>query len=556
MPFSKLMRNLSRSQEIVSVFVRQGFGDLLQRSGVAQYFRAAPGPDEVEGDRERLTTSAARFRQALDELGGAFVKLGQLLSTRPDILPPNWIEELSHLQDEVRAVDFSQLKQILEADLGPLENSFRFVDPEPVATASIAQVHRAVTRDGQDVVIKIRKPGVKKTLLQDCDILEATAEILEKHLPESRNYRPVQMVEEFRRAVIQELDFTVEGRNLDRFRSDFQDHPHILFPKPCWDQTTERVLTMERIEGMKISFMYGSQDESVDAPQIAETLAEAVLRQILEFGFFHCDPHPGNIMVVDGDKVCFLDCGMVGHLDDRMRGNLILLVSAAIRKELDVVTDVLVEMNALPEDLDRRQFLKESSLFLERYYRRPLKRIRLKSIVEESMAIINKFRIQVPSDFVLVGKALITVEGVGRNLDPDFDAVAVAAPFIRELVLVNYGPQYVGRAIMEGSRDIIRLIRDLPGDLRELSRNIRENQVRIVVEHQRLKESFEQVYKASKRISTSIIIASLVLGSSIIVGASVEPRFMGLPILGIVGMVAAAALGLWVIIEEFFKRRP
>jgi len=555
MPFTKLMKNLSRSQEIVSVFVRHGFGDLLQRSGVIQYFKTSLGSDRVEDEQASAKASAARFRQALEELGGAFVKLGQVLSVRPDLLPPNWIAELSRLQDEVRAVEFSQLKQILEADLGPLEHSFRYVDPEPMATASIAQVHRAVTTEGQDVVIKIRKPGIKKALLQDCDILEAAAEILHNHVPESRNYRPVQVVEEFRQAVIQELDLTVEGRNLDRFRSDFQDHPYILFPKPYWDQTTERVLTMERIEGTKISLIYASNGEAPDAPQIAEHLAEALLRQILKFGFFHCDPHPGNIMIVDDHKICFLDCGMVGQLDERMREDLILLVSAGIRKELDVVADVLMEMDAIPEDLDRRQFLRESSRFLERYYRRPLKRIRLASIISESMAIINKFRIQVPAEFVLLGKALITVEGVGRNLNPDFDAVAVAAPLMREMVLVNYGPQYVGRALLEGSRDVLRLIRDLPGDLRELSRNIRENQVRIVVEHQRLKESFDQVYNASRRISTSIIIASLVLASSIIIGASSEPRFMGLPILGIIGMAVAVVLGLWVIVEEFVNRR-
>jgi ubiquinone biosynthesis protein len=511
--------------------------------------------EDAESDQSPRT-SAARFRLALEELGGAFVKLGQILSTRPDILPRNWIEELSRLQDEVKPVDFSRLKPIIEEDLGPLEENFQLVDPEPLATASIAQVHRAVTTDGQDVVIKIRKPGVKKKLIQDCSILEAAAQLLEKHVPESANYRPVQMVQEFQKAVTEELDFTVEGRNLDHFRTDFESHPHIVFPKPYWDQTSESVLTMERIDGLKISALYGQSDQSVDTRQIADILAEAVLRQILEYGFFHSDPHPGNIMVLQDCKVCFLDCGMVGHLDERTRENLVLLVAAGIRKELDVVTDLLIDMNALPDDLDRNQFMKEASLFLERYYRRPLKRISLKSIVEEAMALINKFHIQVPSDMVLVGKALVTVEGVGRNLNPDFDAVAVASPYIRELVLVSYGPHYIGRSIMEASRDILRLVRTLPGDLRELSRNIRENQVRIVVEHQRLKESFQLLYNASRWISTSIIIASLVLGSSIVMGASSEPRFMGLPILTVVGLAVAGVLGLGLVIEEIFRRKP
>ena len=555
MPLSKVVRNLGRSQEILSVLFRHGFGDLLQRMGLSQFLKLTwPGHREGEPEPHELKTPAQRFRQAMEELGGAFVKLGQLMSTRPDILPKNWIEELSHLQDNVTPLDFDQLRNTLESDLRPLADKFEFIDPLPLASGSVAQAHKSFTRDGDDVVVKIRRPGVKKTLLQDCDILQALAELLERHVPEALNYRPVQVVEEFRAALTRELDFTLEGHNLDRFRSNFEPYPNIVFPRPFWGHTTERVLTMERIEGTKISLISGLHYGPENAHRIAETLAEAILRQILEFGFFHGDPHPGNIMLIEENKICFLDCGLVGQLDERMRENLIMLVSAGIRKEVDVVADILIQMNALPEDMNRAQFRKEADLFIDRYYRLPLKQIRISSIVEEVMHLINKFRIQVPSDLLLVGKALITLEGVGRSLDPDFDAVEVAEPFVRELVVTNYGPKFLRRRILEGSRDILRLIRDLPGDLRELARTLRENQFRIILDHRGPKESFRELDRASRRISMSIVIAAVILASAMIITSSGEPRFMGIPIIGLGGFGVAAALWLWLVFDTTWRR--
>lgn len=546
-----------RTQEILVVLLRHGFGDLVQRVGLWQYLQSASVVEEAEAsDARDQLTPARRFRHVLEDLGGAFVKLGQVLSTRPDVLPRTWIDELVPLQDHLAPVDSHLVFETLESDLGPVENTFAFLDPEPLATGSIAQVHRGVTVQQQDVVVKIRKPGVKQTLLRDCDILQAFAELLERHVPESRNYRPVQIVEEFRNAVTHELDFTLEARNLERFQSDFQQHDSVVFPTPYWDHSTERVLTMERLDGVKISLNEELDNQGVDRSGVAHTLADAILRQILDYGFFHGDPHPGNLLVIDKKKVGFLDCGMVGQLDERLRENLMLLVAAGIRRDTEVLADILIEMDALPEeDLDRQRFLKEASLFLDRYYRLPLKRIRLSSIIEEATELINRFKIQIPSDLLMVGKALITLEGIGRSLDPDFDAVATAEPFIKEMIFTHYGPRFVGRKIVQSSRDIFRLLRELPGDLRELSRTIRDNQFRIVVEHRGLKEAFEELDRAAKRVSLSIVLASVVLGSSVVILSGSEPRFKGVPILGIGGLCIAAVLAIWVIISTVVKRK-
>lgn len=555
MPFARMVRNLLRSQEIVTVFFRHGFGDMMHRMGLDRYLPSSRegGPDGEEGPA--LKSAPRHFREALEELGGAFVKLGQLLSTRPDILPATWIDELVRLQDEVAPIDFELLKEPLESDLGPIESNFRSIDPTPLAAASIAQVHRGVTLDGEEVVIKIRKPETKRTILQDCEILEALAELLERHIPESRVYRPLEVVQEFRQAVSEELDFNTEGQNLDRFRADFAGRPSFMFPEVHWDQTTERVLTMELVRGIKVSLVDQLRASGISTTEIARVLAEGILRQILEFGFFHADPHPGNVLVVGEQTVCFLDCGLVGRLDEGMRENLILLVSAGVRKDAQAIADILLDMNALPEELDRVRFLKEAHLFLERYYRVPLKRLQIKSIIDDIVRLVRRFRIQIPTDLLLVGKALMTLEGLGRKLDPEFDAVAVAQPYVKEMVLTTYGPKYFSRKIVQGSYDLLRLIRDLPSDLRELLHTLRDNQLRVVVDHQGLKEAFQEINRASKRISVSIINAAIVLASAVIVLAGKGPEIFGIPALGLVGFGIAAVMGIWMLVVTRMKKK-
>jgi ubiquinone biosynthesis protein len=555
MPLTQMMKNFLRVQEILTVFLRHGFGDLVQRLGLTSYLTSVPSPDrEIAAATGEPHTAARRFREALEELGGAFVKLGQLLSTRPDILPANWIEELVRLQDNVLPVDFELVRQTVEEDLGPISERFQSIDPEPLATASVAQVHSAVTVSGDDVVIKVRKPGVKEMSLRDYDILQSLAELLEKHVPEAQAYRPCRMVEEFRTAVNEELNFNLEGQNLDRFRSDFDSDPAVMFPAVYWDYTTEQVLTMERVEGVKISRLDVLRESGVNTSNLARQLAEAILRQTLEFGFFHGDPHPGNLLVVGKDRICFLDCGLVGRLGDPLMENLVFLVSAGIRKDLSVMADILTDMKALPPDIDRQRFLREAGLLLERYYRLPLKRIRLDLLVTDLIRLIHDFGIQIPSEMVLVGKALVTIEGVGRALDPDFQAVAVAEPFVRKIVMTTYWPRLVKRRIMEGSQDILRLLRDLPSDLRELSRHMRENRFRVIVDHAGLKEPVEELGRASRRLSVSLVISAVVLASAVMAHAQLEPRLFGVPVAALAGFAVAVLVGFGYLVWSRWKR--
>jgi ubiquinone biosynthesis protein len=554
MSLPKMVRNLFRAQEILTVFFRFGFGDMVERTGLIQYLKKVPPQDEAAAPQQM--TPARRFRNALEELGGAFVKLGQVLSTRPDILPASWIEELAHLQDEVAAIDFELIRQDLEKELGPLSDHFLSVNPVPLATASVAQVHEAVTLSGDKVVVKSRKPGIKEIILQDCDILDAIAELLEKHVQESRIYGPTRIVQEFRTAVTEELDFTREGQNLDRFRSDFGPDATVTFPAVYWDQTTERVLTMEYVVGLKTSLTEKLRDAGVDAPLVARRLAEAILRQILEFGFFHGDPHPGNLLVIEGDRICFLDCGMVGRLDGMLRENLVLVVSAGLRKDVGMVADILTDMQALPDDVDRNQFIRQTYLLLERYYNLPLKRVRMDALMNDLIGIIHTFRIRVPSDIVLVAKALITLEGVGRTLDPEFDSVSVAQPYVQQIVMTTYGPRFLARRIREGASDMLRLIRSLPSDIREMSRILRENRLKIILEHTGQKEQAQALERASKQLCLCIVIAALVLGSSIMAHAQLEPRFFGVPLIALIGFGIAAALGLGQVLSGYFGKKP
>jgi ubiquinone biosynthesis protein len=556
MPLTKMMRNIMRTQEILKVFFRHGFGDLLDRMGLSRFLTAQQDVDmPVEAVDRDLKSSARHFREALQELSGAFIKLGQVLSTRPDVLPKSWILELIPLQDNVPAVEFDVLKITLEEELGPQAGHFQSVDPNPLASASIAQVHRATTNEGDDAVVKIRKPGIKQLILQDCDILQAAAELLERHVPESRNYRPLEVIEHFRRTVLEELDFTREGQNLELFNEYFKESDEVQYPRVYWEHTTECVLTMQRIEGTKISLVEVLRHDGIDPREVARILAEAVLRQALQYGLFHGDPHPGNVMVLSDGSVCFLDVGMVGRLDERTRENLLMLVYAGVYKETQTITDILLEMNALPENLDRVRFQRELNLLLERYYRIPLKRIRIEALVEDLMETIRKFRIQVAPDLLLVGKAVITLEGIGRALDPDFDTVAVAKPIIEDMVHTHYGPSYWVKKAYNGAREVYHLFRELPGDIRELSHNLRNNRFTIVIEHTGLKEPMERIDEASKRISLSMVISSIVIASSVIALASIEPRFLGVPVLGLVGFAIAVGLSIWLVFTTIRPRK-
>ena len=556
MPLARMVRNLLRSQEIMTVFFRHGFGDMLHRMGLDRYLPSTREDTEAGKDKPELKSAPRHFREALEELGGGFIKLGQLLSTRPDILPATWIDELVRLQDEVSPIDFEIFKAQLERELGPVENNYHSIETMPLAAGSIAQVHRGITRQNDEVVIKVRKPGVKRTILKDCEILEAVVELLEKHVPESRGYRPVDLVRQFREAVTEELDFNTEAQNLDRFRADFEGYPSFMFPEVYWDLTTERVLTMEMVDGIKVSLVEKLAAAHIEGSVIARILAEGILRQVLEFGFFHADPHPGNIVVVGERTVCFFDCGLVGRLDEGMRENLVLLLGAGVRKDTRAIADIFLDMDALPEDFDRITFLKEAHLFLERYYRVPLKRLRIRLIVDDIIRLVRRFNIRIPPDLLLVGKALITLEGLGRKLDPEFDAVAVAQPFVNEIVLSTYGPRYVGRKLFQGSYDVLRLIRDLPSDLRELLHTLRDNQLRVVVDHRGLKEAFQEINRASKRISVSIINAAIVIASAVIVLAGKGPEIFGIPALGLAGFAIAAVMGIWMLVVTRMKNKP
>ncbi len=556
MPLGRMVRNLLRSQEIMTVFFRHGFGDLMHRMGLDKYVPSNKVVDASGKEGPELKSAPRHFREALEDLGGAFVKLGQLLSTRADILPSTWIDELVRLQDEVTPIAFDTIKVQLESELGLIEKNFLSIETQPLAAGSIAQVHRGVTLENCEVVIKVRKPGVKRTIIQDCEIVEALAELLEKHVPESRTYHPVGIVQQFKEAISEELDFNTEAQNIERFRTDFKDHPNFMFPQVYWDQTTERVLTMELVNGIKVSLVEKLAEARINTSTIAHILAEGILRQVLEFGFFHADPHPGNIVVVGERTVCFFDCGLVGRLDEGMRENLLLLLAAGVRKDSQAIADILLDMNALPDDFDRIQFLKEAHLFLERYYRVPLKRLRIRIIMDDIIRLVRKFSVRIPPDLLLVGKALITLEGLGRKLDPEFDAVAVAQPYVREMVLTTYGPRYLGRKLFQGSYDLLRLVRDLPSDLRELLHTLRENQLRIVVDHQGLKEAFQEINRASKRISVSIINAAIVIASAVIVLAGRGPEVFGIPALGLAGFAIAAVMGIWMLVVTRMRNKP
>ena len=418
--FSKVYRDIGRYRQILKVLAKYGFGDLI--SSVKRRWRAPKGIKELG--------RAERARLALQELGPTFIKLGQMLSMRPDLITPEFGEEFKKRQDEVPPCDFEEIKGVLEEELkAPLESKFSRFDPLPIAAASLAQVHKAEI-NGEPVAVKVQRPGIRRVIETDIDILLQIAGIVKRRLGDEAPFDPVGIVNEFAKSIYRELDFTREANNMLRFARNFQNDPTVYVPKVYWELTTRRVLTMEFVDGIKISDVERFESLGLDRRTVALNGAKAVLKEIFEHGFFHADPHPGNIFVIKGNVIVPVDFGMVGRLTSKEMESLGRLLTGMVYKDAGLIVRTLYQLGMLEETRDTDELERDISDFLDRYYKRPLYQLDMRAIMDELMWIVRSHRVKVPSSYTLMLRALVTMEGVGRLLDPQFDMFALAKPYV------------------------------------------------------------------------------------------------------------------------------
>ncbi|GMK41121.1 ABC transporter [Paenibacillus sp. CCS19] len=519
---NRRIRHLQRYRDIAKAFVRNGFGFLVKELGLADRFPLSSF--RSEDDREhKFKSTGERIRLFLEELGPTFVKFGQIASTRPDLLPADIIAELVKLQDSVPPIPYHAAAAVLEAELGaPIDELFARFDETPVAAASIGQVHLARLPDGRAVAVKIQRPNIQEQIETDLEILDNLSRIAEHRLEWAANYQLRERISELAQSLRAELDYTVEGRNAERMAKSFERDPSIHIPTIYWDYSSRRVLTMELINGVKITDHEALQAMGITNKRIAERITSAMFHQIFEEGLFHADPHPGNLLVEPNGAIGLLDFGMVGRMTPTMKTNFGSLLIAMRRNSTSGIIRAIEALGVLPVDIDMRRLRDDIDLLRDKYYDVPLSRISLGESVSELFSVAYTHRIRIPSDFMLLGKTMLTLEGVVSSLDPDFSIISVAEPFGRRLFLDRLNPRSFAENAVEHVSEYADLLADLPETLRDVSSLVRKGKLRTEMSIPELETFLRKIDRVGNRLTFSIVLLSfsiimvgLIIGSSL-----------------------------------------
>ena len=545
------IRTIRRYRTILGVLIKYGFGHFVEQLNIDYYLELGKRLvtlDKIPKDLERLS-QPQRLRLVMEELGPTFIKLGQLLSTRPDVLDKAYIHEFSKLQDKVPAVSFEEINAQIQRELGyPAEELFAEFSTKPLAAASIAQVHRGKLKSGEEVVFKVRRPGIVKIVETDIDVLMGLAYLIEQHVPTVALYDPVGLVKEFRRSIMRELNFTREGRTVDRFAVNFAESETVYTPKIFWDYTGDIVLTMEYVDGIKISALEELTAQGYDLKEIARRGADAFLKQVLDFGLFHADPHPGNVFILPDQIICMLDYGMVGRLGQDLKDQLIDLLQALLNRDVDRIISQLLYSGELTDDSDIKNLRRDLHDFIEDYYDIVLQDIKVGKLLTEFIEILTHHRIHFPADFMILAKALVIMEGVGRQLDPEFNMINHMRPYVNKLVFERFSPKNISEQAGRIVQAYGSLAKNLPQDIKEFVNRLNRNQFKIDLEHRGLEKLVTDLDRSSNRVSFAVVIGSLIVGSSLVMQIDKGPMILGFPLLGLLGYSIAGFLGLWLAI--------
>lgn len=476
------MRDFKRLREIASVLSRYGFDDLAARLGFVAAVRTAGNRlfNRVSPPR---VSDAVRVRMAINELGPTFVKFGQMLAAHPELLPPEFLFEFKKFHDDVPPFPFDQVREVIEQEIGrTVEDIFESFDQVPLAAASIGQVHSAILKSGVRVAVKVQRPGIVTRIEADLRIIRRIAETLQKNVPLFRQMSAVAIVDEFRRALMLELDFGGELRNMVRYREMFADEPGLLVPAPMPDLCTSRVIVMEFVDGIKVTDTAALNVAGVDIHKVVETGMRVILRSIFEFGFFHCDPHPGNFFVLADGTVALLDYGTVGTVDSRRIDEMVAFMLALSGSDVDGIINVLVDMDVIGDDTDVRSLRADLSSLLARYRSASLKDVKLATFMNEVMTVARGHAIRLPADLLMVGKAMSIMEGIGTEICPDFKPVEFIQPYLQKIYVDRMlDTDKQARSLTKVAIDGISLLKDAPYDIRRILRRIRQGEHTIIV---------------------------------------------------------------------------
>lgn len=550
---------MERYREIAVAFSRNGFGYIVKELGLDQLF---PLPKRVMINKEQeksQKTLGERLRLISEELGPTFIKMGQMASMRPDVIPKDVIRELELLQDQLAPFPYSEVEAIIEKELGaPVEELFQSFTPEPIGVASIGQVHEAVLHSGEEVAVKIQRPNIKKQILTDLEILHELSDQATHRVNRLKKFQLKNIVEEFEKAILNELDFLNEGRNADIMAKQFQENKHLIVPKIYWDYSSKKVLTMELIEGVKLNDIQELNERGYDKEVLAERFSNAILHQIFKDGFFHADPHMGNLLALPGEKLALLDFGMVGRLSSDMQTHFASLMIAMVRQKPESIIKAIRKMGVVPEDVNEHELRGDIEQFMIKYYDVPLSEVSLGESVTDLFSIAHEHDIHIPTDLTLVGKALLTIEGVIEPLHPNLSVMEVAEPLGKELIHDRYNPKNIAENIFDQLDDYGDVLHDMPELVQELSSIMKKRKLPIEISIPAADSFFTKLDRVSNRISFSIVLLSfslimvgLIIGSALGRQTSV---LWNIPAIEI-GFVIAVLMFAWMMYSIFKSGR-
>ena len=542
-------RDLGRLHQIAGVLIRHGLGDAVHRLGLADALDRAGQAlhREHAADLAKLEPPV-QVRRALEELGPTFVKLGQILAGRADLFGPEWIAEFGRLHSRVPPVPQDELMAQLREDLGGEPGTvFARFDDQPLAAASIAQVHRATLKDGTEVVVKVRRPHIVETIEADLRLLDRLAQRAEADWPALRPYRPRLLVRQFARSLRRELDLGAECRNAERIAANLAGLPHVVIPRVHWPFTGERVNVQDYVGGVPGDQPARFDAAGLDRPLLARRGAQAVLKMIVEDGFFHADPHPGNVFYLSEDRVAFIDFGMGGRLSQRRREELLTLLLGLVERRPRAVAEVLLDWTGDAAAAQPATLEDEIEAFVDQYHGASLGQLNLGQMLLEVTAILREHRLALPVDLALLVKAFITLEGMGRGLDPGFRMAEEALPLLRQVLRARYEPRTLALRGWSGLRELLSEAGRLPHDLGQLLRRARQGRVQVALDIAHLKRVGDQIDRAANRLAMSLVVAALIIGSSIVMTVGGGPTMLGLPAFGLLGFAGAVAGAIWLL---------
>ena len=553
--FSRTYKSARRLQQIINVFLKYGFGQIIEQIHLGRYipfkkrlrsFGAWPALESP--------TVPGRLRMAFAELGPTFIKLAQLLSSRPDLITVQFADELKKLQDDVPAFPAHEAKRIIETEFRrPLENIFSTFYEEPVAAASIAQVHRATLIDGSDVIVKVQRPEIREQIEADINILFTIARLLDRYITESRFFNPLGIVDEFSRTIRKEMNFVEESRNCSRFKRNFEQDPNIYIPKIYTEYVTEKAFVMEWIDGIRIDNIAEIERMGVDRAHLVEIGVHAFFKQILEDGFFHADPHPGNILVMPSGAIAFVDFGIVGKVPDEMKETMADTFLALIRKDFDGIIDQYIALGIVPDHTDietfRREFKSDLVDFLEPLLDITLQELDFALYLDTLTHLAIKHNLRVPSELLLIDKAVLILESIGRQLDPTFNFIAAAEPYASKLIQKRISPSRFYKTAKENIWEFSDFVSMFPRQMKQIIKKILKDDIHVKMYHVNLPEFIKDIDRSSNRIAFAMVVSAMILSSAILHAVGVGPTIFGFSLLAISAFTFAFFMGIWLIIS-------